>query len=150
MEEAAQLYHRSSADVFFCRRPFEGSPRTVYTQRGAVSGLVFRDRAIWIAGRWGLRFGSSRFHSALLFLVAEWIHSTLFGIILPTIKLKVYTVGGLMNSATKVFLLFWERGLKGDYRVNSSIFQRFLFVYRCFGWSGALYRDWGGCLKGLS
>ena len=30
-----------------------------------------------------------------LVLVAEWIHFTLFGIILPTIKLKVYTFGGL-------------------------------------------------------
>ena len=28
-------------------------------------------------------------------LVEEWIHFTLFGIILPTIKLKVYTFGGL-------------------------------------------------------
>ena len=28
-------------------------------------------------------------------LVAEWIHFTLFGIILRTIKLKVYTFGGL-------------------------------------------------------
>ena len=27
-------------------------------------------------------------------LVAEWIHFTLFGIILPTIKLKVYTFWG--------------------------------------------------------
>ena len=35
------------------------------------------------------------------YLVAEWIHFTLLGIILPTIKLKVYTLGGLMNSATK-------------------------------------------------
>ena len=35
------------------------------------------------------------------FLVAEWIHFTLSGIILPTLKLKVYTFGGLMNSATK-------------------------------------------------
>ena len=34
-------------------------------------------------------------------LVAEWIHFTLFGRMLPTIKLKVYTFGGLMNSATK-------------------------------------------------
>ena len=34
-------------------------------------------------------------------VVAEWIHFTLFGIIFPTIKLKVYTLGGLMNSATK-------------------------------------------------
>ena len=33
--------------------------------------------------------------------VAEWIHFTLLGIILPTIKLKVYTFLGLMNSATK-------------------------------------------------
>ena len=31
----------------------------------------------------------------LLDLVAEWIHFTRFGIILPTIKLKVYTFGGL-------------------------------------------------------
>ena len=29
------------------------------------------------------------------YLVAEWIHFTLFGIILPTTKLKVYTFGGL-------------------------------------------------------
>ena len=28
-------------------------------------------------------------------LVAEWIHFPLFGIISPTIKLKVYTFGGL-------------------------------------------------------
>ena len=36
-------------------------------------------------------------------LVAEWIHFTRFGTILPTLKLKVYTFGGLMNSATKVW-----------------------------------------------
>ena len=36
-----------------------------------------------------------------MFLVAEWIHFTLFRIILPTIKLKVYTFEGPMNSATK-------------------------------------------------
>ena len=41
---------------------------------------------------------ASRSHAQL---VAEWIHITLFGIILTTIKLKVYTFGGLMNSATK-------------------------------------------------
>ena len=29
------------------------------------------------------------------YLVAEWIHFTLFGIILPTIKLKVYIFWGL-------------------------------------------------------
>ena len=34
-------------------------------------------------------------------LVAEWIHFTLFGIISPTLKLNVYTFGGLVNSATK-------------------------------------------------
>ena len=28
-------------------------------------------------------------------LVAEWMHFTLLGIVLPTIKLKVYTFGGL-------------------------------------------------------
>ena len=38
-------------------------------------------------------------------LVAEWIHFTLLGIILPTIKLKLHTFWGLMNSATK-----WNRG----------------------------------------
>ena len=35
-------------------------------------------------------------------LVAEWIHYTFFGIELPTIKLKVYTFWGLLNSATKL------------------------------------------------
>ena len=35
-------------------------------------------------------------------IVAEWIHFTLFGIIVPTIKLKMYPFWGLMNSATKV------------------------------------------------
>ena len=29
------------------------------------------------------------------YLVAQWIHFTFFGIILPTIKLKVYTFWGL-------------------------------------------------------
>ena len=37
--------------------------------------------------------GSFRDHAETL--VAEWIDFTLFGIILPTIKLKVYTFGGL-------------------------------------------------------
>ena len=31
----------------------------------------------------------------MLGIVAEWIHFTLFGIILPTIKVKVYTFWGL-------------------------------------------------------
>ena len=34
-------------------------------------------------------------HKVIKNLVAEWIHFTLFGIILPTIELKVYTFGGL-------------------------------------------------------
>ena len=34
-------------------------------------------------------------------LGAEWMHFTLLGIVLPTKKLKVYTFGGLMHSATK-------------------------------------------------
>ena len=34
-------------------------------------------------------------------LVDEWIHFTLFGIILPTIKTKRVHFWGLMNSATK-------------------------------------------------
>ena len=32
----------------------------------------------------------ARFNSRLMFLVAEWIHFTLFGIILPTTKPKVF------------------------------------------------------------
>ena len=35
----------------------------------------------------GLGFGISS--------VAEWIHFTLFGIVLPTLKIKVYTFGAL-------------------------------------------------------
>ena len=34
-------------------------------------------------------------HKPNQYLVAEWIHFTLLGIISPTIKLTVYTVGGL-------------------------------------------------------
>ena len=41
-----------------------------------------------------LRFGM-RLHVQGLGLVAEGIHFTLFGIILPTIKLKVYAFWGL-------------------------------------------------------
>ena len=49
---------------------------------------------------WGLEF---RVWGGLsgLGLVAEWIHFTLFWI-LPTLNLKVYTFGGLMNSATNL------------------------------------------------
>ena len=44
--------------------------------------------------------GSFRDHAETL--VAEWIDFTLFGIILPTIKLKVYTLGAyeLSNEET--------------------------------------------------
>ena len=35
------------------------------------------------------------FRVLLIVLVAKWMHFTLFGIILPTIKLKVYTCWGL-------------------------------------------------------
>ena len=38
----------------------------------------------------------------MFYLVAEWIQFTLLGIILPTIKPKVYTFWGLMNSATRL------------------------------------------------
>ena len=42
------------------------------------------------------RFRVLGFRDVKGFLVAEWIHLTHFGIILfPTIKLKVYTFGGL-------------------------------------------------------
>ena len=40
--------------------------------------------------------------TTIVILVAEWIHFTLFGIILPTIKGKCVHFGGLMNSATKL------------------------------------------------
>ena len=39
--------------------------------------------------------GSRASEVMILSLVAEWIHFTLFGILLPTIKLKVYTFWGL-------------------------------------------------------
>ena len=39
----------------------------------------------------GLGFSGSKSTS----LVAEWIHFTLFGLVSSTIKLKVYTLGGL-------------------------------------------------------
>ena len=42
--------------------------------------------------RKGRRSGES---CTVIVSVAEWIHFTLFGIILHTIKLKVYTLGGL-------------------------------------------------------
>ena len=52
-----------------------------------VSGLVLQGR----------RAASLGFRAVglLLNLVAEWIHFTLFGIILPTVKLNVYTFWGL-------------------------------------------------------
>ena len=49
----------------------------------------------------GLRPLSRRQHRtgidslSILILVAKWIHFTLFGIILPNIKQKVYTFGGV-------------------------------------------------------
>ena len=36
-----------------------------------------------------------RVSGSVLGLVAEWVHSRCFGIILPTMKLKVYTFRGL-------------------------------------------------------
>ena len=48
--------------------------------------------------------------------MAEWIHFTLFGIVVPTIKPKVYTVLGLMRSATKISYLI----LVGGIRVRAS------------------------------
>ena len=42
-----------------------------------------------------------RHEQNVIILVAEWIHFTFFGKLLPTIKLKMYTSGGLMNSVTK-------------------------------------------------
>ena len=56
----------------------------------------------------------------ILYLVAEWIHFTHFGIMLPTIKLKVYTFGGLMNSAPKYMRNAFIVYCKLDLRVVSS------------------------------
>ena len=47
--------------------------------------------------------------SEVLGLVAEWIHFTFFGLKVPTLKLKVYTFGGLMKSATKLEQLKYKR-----------------------------------------
>ena len=46
-------------------------------------------------------------------LVAECLHFTLFGIILPTIKTKSVHVLGLMNSATKSWVHSFGSGLPG-------------------------------------
>ena len=58
-----------------------------------------RQGGFWIGERFGFRKrGYARRAKGLrsmVYLVAEWIHFTLFGIILPTIKLKVYTFWGL-------------------------------------------------------
>ena len=43
----------------------------------------------------GLGKVSGRASGFKILLVAEWIHFTLFGIISPTMKPKVYTFGGL-------------------------------------------------------
>ena len=59
---------------------------------------------------------------ALKVLVVEWIHFTLFGIILPTIKLKVCTAGALMNSATKKYMGPSSQGFtvtRSGFRVGS-------------------------------
>ena len=53
-------------------------------------------------GRGGCHASRYSTVSLIVTLVAEWIHLTLLGVILPAIQLKVNTVGGLMNSATKV------------------------------------------------
>ena len=45
--------------------------------------------------QWVLRESKDREHPSSRNLVAEWIHFTLFGIILLTIKLKVYNLWGL-------------------------------------------------------
>ena len=47
--------------------------------------------------------------------VAAWIHFSLFWIILPTniTILKVYTLGGLMNSSAKMRLLFSQKDFIG-------------------------------------
>ena len=47
-------------------------------------------------------FGGRSSLKGICNFVAEWTHFTRFGIILPTIKGKVYTFLGLMNSATKL------------------------------------------------
>ena len=50
-----------------------------------------------------------------LILVAEWIHFALFGIILPTIKLKVYTFGAYELSNEGVTVKVQGLGLAKSY-----------------------------------
>ena len=61
---------------------------------GEVHGFLraFRSRK----SNWGIEHcGAQTVHGKpVVCLVAEWIHFTLFGIILPTVKLKVYTFWG--------------------------------------------------------
>ena len=75
-----------SQELGFCpfRRQFL-QPRV--SDLVAVRCFAFADCICFRGNRGGLM--------GLVFLVAEWIHFTLFGIILPTINLKVYTSWGL-------------------------------------------------------
>ena len=53
----------------------------------------------WVSLQVSMRMAN--FPAVMKNLVAEWIHFTHVGILLPAIKPKVYTFWGLMNSATK-------------------------------------------------
>ena len=54
-----------------------------------------------------------------IYLVAEWMHFTLSGIILPTIKLKVHFLG-LMNSATKFRVDGFIRTSDWEFKTSAS------------------------------
>ena len=71
------------------RLRFQGSGQQGPTQRRVAMGEV--STLLHIRARTLHPLTSSDF----VRLVAEWIHFTLLGIILPTIKPKVYTFGGL-------------------------------------------------------
>ena len=70
------------------------------------------------------------------YLVAEWIHFTRFGIILATIKRKVYTFWWVMNTATKIIV----------YGESFKVSNGFAWIGPCFS-QIILVRCW--CCKDL-
>ena len=57
----------------------------------STESFILRNCDIGVAVFWGSYLESYK----EIPVIAEWIHFTLLGIISPTIKLKVYTFGGL-------------------------------------------------------
>ena len=76
---------------------------------GNESGFGISDKASGFG--WDQGLGSRDSMASDFFLVAEWIHFALFGIILPTLNLQVYTFWGLSTQRLSVGLRAWAEYL---------------------------------------